>query len=319
MTSKFIVAKIQNFYENHKSSLSKLYELFRKFVVMKQGSIIIADAGGTKTDWIAIESGGGEINRVQTGGINAVTMHIEKIRESVCSASRLLNSEDVRSIFFYGAGCGSAENCKRIAEELLHEWPDAKIDVASDMLATARSLWGAGAGVACILGTGANSALYDGKEIIDNTPPMGFILGDEGSGAAIGKRFLSDVFKKVAPVAVIELFQKEIGWSIQDVIAETYRGTTPAKFLASILPFLHANISESYIKLLIVSEFKLFFQRNVLRYANIENLEVSFVGSVAYYFADLLKEAATECSLKIGRIEQSPLEGLIKYHIANGI
>lgn len=287
------------------------------FAFMTKNSIIIADAGGTKTAWLKITEGDWKINFFQTGGINAVTTPTEKIHEHVADACAQIATERVKKVIFYGAGCISPEACQRVESELRLKWRDAIIEVASDMLGASRALLGRSPGIACILGTGANSALYDGTKITDNTPSMGYILGDEGSGAAIGKRFISDVFKQVAPQYVVEKFHKQFGITLPQVIENTYRGDAPPMFLAGVLPYIHENLGDEYYSELVKDEFKRFFKRNVIRYEGAGQLPICFTGSVAYNFAGLLAEAASECGLWVEKVQKSPLEGLVAYHMNN--
>ena len=169
-------------------------------------------------------------------------------------------------------------------------------------------------GIVCILGTGSNSAYFDGKKMIRNIPPLGFILGDEGGGTALGKRLLGDIFKEIAPKCVCDAFFNETGLSKGDVIEKVYRSAAPNIFLASFVPFIKKHLDNSYINSLVRQEFRRFISRNVARYENSHSYPISYIGSVAYHFRDILREVTESEGFKVGLIEQHPMSGLKIYH-----
>ena len=198
---------------------------------------------------------------------------------------------------------------------LLQEaFPQAKeIEAHSDLLGAARALCGHNYGIASILGTGANSCLYDGKRIIANTPALGYILGDEGSGGVMGKLFLHELYKGVLSKNIRLEFEQEYSLKMSDVIQRVYREPMPNRFLASLAPFIHRHLSDPAVKRLVTDNFRDFFRYNIRPY-NHSEFPVSFVGSVAWYFRDQLAEAADIEGFTLGTILKSPIEGLLRFH-----
>lgn len=278
--------------------------------------IIIADAGSTKIEWVAVSTAKKTEFRLVTSGHNAAVAPDGTLAKLISDEGAELRSlgREVREIHYYGAGC-AGDRCLKVAGELSEIFPSANCHVNSDMLAAARSLCGHEPGIACILGTGSNSCLYDGERIADNVSPLGFILGDEGSGAVLGRQLLGHIFKKQLPHSVIGLFKEEYPeLSLQDVIERVYRCGGPNAYLASFAPFLSRHIDIPEIDRFVSDEFERFFRFNVLAYEGAGSLPVNFIGSIAYNFAPQLKNAAERCGCHIGRIEQAPMEALIDFH-----
>lgn len=277
--------------------------------------ILIADCGSTKIDWCVLNGNKLE-KQFFTTGINALLMPEEQICETL--AKELVPEAqgfDIEEVYYYGAGCLSEGICSNVSRAIAANIPTAKIiSVNSDLLAAARALCGNAAGIACIMGTGSNSCYYDGKQIVDNVSPLGFILGDEGSGAVLGKLLVGDVLKKQLPEELCEKFLKEYDLDRMKIIENVYKKPAANRFLASLSPFLIKNIEEPAIHRLVLNAFKAFFVRNIENYSNYKSLEVSFLGSVAYYYQEVLKEAAAALDIKVGTIIKSPMEGLLKYH-----
>lgn len=271
---------------------------------------LIADSGSTKTDWklecLSTGEGGG---RALTQGINPFHMTEDTVlgvlrNELLPQLGALASS--VEEIEFYGAGCTVAKI--PVMQRLLSEvFPSAKnIVVGSDMLGAAKALLGNEEGIACILGTGANSCLYDGEKIIANVSPMGYILGDEGSGAVLGKTFINELYKG-GHSDFISVFEKETGLTQADIIQKVYREPLPNRFLASLSKFIGAHIAEEqWIEDMVVDCFRDFFRKNVRHY-NRKDLSVCFVGSVAYYYQSQLMKAAEMEGFVISKVLKSPL------------
>ena len=275
--------------------------------------ILIADSGSTKTDW-ALQSAPGSLERFHTQGINPFhqdrTVIVEILRRELLPQ---LDLETISNVFFYGSGVRPEQEPVMIS--LLQEaFPYAKqIEAHSDLLGSARALCGHNYGIASILGTGANSCLYDGETIIQNTPALGYILGDEGSGGVMGKLFLHALYKGVLSENIRSEFEQEYGLTMSDVIQRVYREPMPNRFLASLAPFIYSHLSDAVVYRLVVDNFRDFFRYNIRPYGHPE-MAVSFVGSIAWYFRDQLSEAAAAEGFRLGTILQSPIEGLIKYH-----
>ena len=277
--------------------------------------ILIADCGSTKIDWCLIENGK-VAKQVFTSGINALLMSEEQIRQTI--ADELvpeIKGYEIGSVYYYGAGCLFDDICANVRRAIAANIPSAKtIEVDTDLLAAARALCGKNPGIACIMGTGSNSCYYDGVRIVDNVSPLGYILGDEGSGAVLGKLLVGDVLKNQLPAALCEKFLKKYDLDRQKIIEGVYKKPAANRFLASLSPFLIENIEEPAVHRLVLNAFKAFFVRNIENYEGSKTMPVSFVGSVAYYYRDVLEEAASSLGIKIGTVIKSPMEGLIKYH-----
>lgn len=273
-------------------------------------NILIADSGSTKTDWQIMLPLNVSIKH-QTQGINPFHMSEETIKGIISSEllpaiGECMDKDEIGEIHFYGAGCTPAKI--PVMEGILKElFPAAEVvEVASDLLGAAKALCGKSEGIACILGTGANSCLYDGEKIVENVSPMGFILGDEGSGAVIGRTFINELYKGKHR-DFIGVFEAETGLSQADLIQKVYREPMPNRFLASLSVFINQHLEEqSWMKDMITECFRNFFRKNISHY-NRPDLEVNFVGSIAFYYQDMLKKAANLEGFKIGSIVKNPL------------
>lgn len=274
--------------------------------------ILIADSGSTKTDWCVIERGKPAL-RFQTRGMNPFFQTEEEIGKEI-ETGLLPALKDLipSAVCFYGAGCAFPEKNEMIRRSVNRYLP-VPVEVGSDLLAAARALCGDEPGIACILGTGSNSCYYDGKEIINNVSPLGFILGDEGSGAVLGKLLIGDVLKDQLPPALKEQFLTQYGLTQTSIMDKVYRQPFPNRFLAGLSPFIREHLDEPAIWELVTRSFLAFFTRNVKQYDCFE-LPVHLVGSVAWYYQDILKDIAFDLGIRIGTVAQSPMEGLIAYH-----
>ena len=279
--------------------------------------ILVADCGSTKIDWCLLKNGKVE-KQVFTLGMNAVMLTEEEMRQRI--GDELvpeLTGYPVAEVYFYGAGCISDEVCGNVARAIRSNFPSATtVEVHTDLLAAARALCGREAGIACIMGTGSNSCYYDGIEIRDNVSPLGFILGDEGSGAVLGKILLGDVLKNQLPADLCEKFLTQYELDRLTIIRRVYKEPQGNRFLSSVTPFLLENIDRKEIHDLVLNSFKSFFVRNIAQYKGYRDLSVNFIGSIAHYYRPVLEEAAAACGCRVGNIIKSPMEGLIKFHTA---
>lgn len=278
---------------------------------------LIADCGSTKIDWCLLNNGKVE-KQVFTLGMNAVMLTEEEIsRRLADELAPELAGYPVEEVYFYGAGCISDEVCGNVARAIRANFPGAEtVEVHTDLLAAARALCGRTPGIACIMGTGSNSCYYDGETIRDNVSPLGYILGDEGSGAVLGKILLGDVLKNQLPADLCEKFLKEYDLDRLTIIRRVYKEPQGNRFLASVTPFLLHNLDRPEIHDLVLGSFKAFFKRNIAQYAGYTELSVNFIGSIAFYYRSVLEEAAAAFGCKIGSIIKSPMEGLIQFHTA---
>lgn len=277
--------------------------------------ILIADCGSTKIDWCFVE-GGKTVKTVNTTGINALMLTREEIiaRLKAELAPAIEGFNRVEAVYFYGAGCISEDVCDNVRHAIATVVSAPRIEVATDLLAAARALCGRQPGIACIIGTGSNSCYYDGREIKDNVSPLGYILGDEGSGAVMGKILVGDVLKKQMPEHLCEAFLREYDLDRLTIIKRVYKEPQANRFLASLTPFLSKHIDEPEIHALVVNSFKAFFVRNIHAYKDYDKLPVNFIGSIAYYYEPQLREAAQAASCTVGTILKAPMQGLIAYH-----
>lgn len=216
------------------------------------------------------------------------------------------------SVVFYGAGCGRhfPEASARMAAALGRRFRTPDVEVLSDLTGAARALFGRGEGIACILGTGSNSCHCRGGEIVENVPPLGYILGDEGSGAALGRNLLNGIFKGYIPLR--DELTAATGLDYEAVIRRVYRQPAANRFLASLAPFVHAHTDHPAVREMVLSGFRDFARRNLSRYQ--PGLPVACGGGVAAHFAELLREALAAEGYVVAQIVESPAEGLIRYH-----
>lgn len=290
--------------------------------------ILIADSGSTKTDW-AIVTGASQPVVLNTQGINPVHQSREEIvrilREEFVSlmasnpevqklrSSAILTPQFPLAVYFYGSGI--RPEMETLMTVLLREtFPQAQIvEAHSDLLGAARALCGRNEGIASILGTGANSCLYDGKAIVEHTPALGYILGDEGSGAVLGKRFIHDLYGGIFSENIRETFEKETKLTLAEIIKRVYRQPMANRFLASLSEFITNHLDDSEVRGVVVQNFIDFLRYHISPYCR-QDLPVSFVGSVAWYYKDELHEAAERLGYKLGTVLKTPLAGLIRYH-----
>lgn len=276
--------------------------------------ILIADSGATKTDWLIEDMNLSTI--VKTEGINPFHQNEDYIRETINNSllpqlETISEKSCVTEIYFYGAGC-LPQPAEKIINILQAFFTETKIHAYTDLLGAARALCGRNPGIACILGTGSNSCMYDGEKIVDNVSPLGYILGDEGSGAYLGKRFIGDCMKGQLPASIKEDFLDNSNLTIKDILEKVYRQPQANRFLASITPYIYKVKEEASVKTFLHECFTDFFKRNIMGYDT--TLEISFTGSVAWYFQEEIKEAAEQLNLKTGKFIKEPIWGLKEYH-----
>lgn len=313
-------------------------------------NILIADSGSTKTDWSLIDGQGQVVMTCKTQGINPIHMQDAEVLQIL--KSELILLESPQEVYFYGSGVTEAMK-PRMNSLLQQAFPGAKVEAEGDMIGAARALFGNKPGIACILGTGANSCLYDGQRMVMNTPPLGYILGDEGSGAVLGKLFLNGIFKGTISSAIQKKFLDWSGLDYPAIINKVYRKPLANRFLASLCPFISQQIAEGEMHengtdelndamalyRVVLGNFNDFYEKNLLPYIkyvkasaeDISQLEpgvkawdsslgegipmIGFVGSIAHYFeAPLRNVMEDEHHLHIAKIMRVPMEGLIAFH-----
>ncbi len=280
--------------------------------------ILIADSGSSKCAWKMIGRSG-MASAFYTSGCNPFFRTTESIYEELSKDLLPYTTPQVEKIFFYGSGIINEEKAGIISAALYQLYPNAKIELYSDVLAASRSIFGTSKGIACILGTGSNVCLFDGKEVVTGISPLGFILGDEGSGAVLGKKLLGDYFKEVMPEILRKKFYEKYRLTRDEALQRVYRTEKPNHFLASFAPFLSEEISAEYSRNLISNSLIEFFERNVTRIPDYTSYPIGFVGSIAYYFKEIVNEVCSNYKMNCISIQQEPMEGLVKYHQVSNI
>ncbi len=279
--------------------------------------ILIVDGGSTKTDWCFCD--GADVRYdVKTQGINPCHQEKELIvgilQKELVPYLPESGALAVSDIYYYGAGCATTAICNELASVLKEFFCNAMVQVCSDMLGAARALCGKSEGIACVLGTGSNSCLYNGNEIIDQIPSLGYILGDEGSSAALGRRLISDCLKRQMPKDISDEFMRKYDLTQDIIIENVYRHPMANRYMAEYSRFLTEKRNIDQIHKLLVHCFTEFFQRNVIGYHR-PWLPVNFTGSIANAFTSELSEAAESVGMTVGVIMQSPIDGLRRYHL----
>jgi glucosamine kinase len=277
--------------------------------------VLIADSGSTKTDWRLLIPGG-ETQSFSTVGFNPYFHTSQQISEELGKSLIPLMPKDKvpESVFYYGAGCGTRQNAEIVAKALRSKFQGAGVIVDSDLLGAALGLSDNKPGIVAILGTGSNSCLFNGKEIVDNLPSLGFILGDEGSGAQIGKRLVKAYLDRTIPENMRIAFEEKYGMTKEEILDNVYRKPFPNRFLAAFTRFCSTQGHDPYIRELINTSFDEFLELKICKYENWEKLPIHFTGSVGFVFKDILGETLLRRGMNVGQITHSPMEGMIKFH-----
>ncbi|MBI3518463.1 MAG: hypothetical protein HY062_03785 [Bacteroidetes bacterium] len=278
-------------------------------------SILIADSGSTKTDWVLLDNNN-IIIQFQTIGFNPYFQSSEDIYNEIKTVLiPVLHDQlhHINQISYYGAGCSTPEKVQVVKQGLYLAFGNILSEVNHDLLAAARALCGKEKGIACILGTGSNSCLYDGKSVVENIPSVGYLFGDHGSGATIGRSFIQHYFDGKLPIHLRTAFENA-GYHREIILENVYKKPMPSKYLASIVKFLSDYSNDSYVNDLIKTCFLDFFDAQISKYTNAKTLPVNSVGSIGFYYKHLLEEAAKEKGYTVGNVIKSPIDGLIKYH-----
>lgn len=278
--------------------------------------ILVADSGGSKTDWRLLKKDG-SIGQAHTLGFNPYYQPIEHLHTMVGeSLVSQVAGEPVDEIFFYGSGVSSEKNQELIKKTFLEFFPNARIEIGWDLLAAARALCGREPGIACIIGTGSNTCLYDGEKITGNVANLGWILADEGSGTNIGRKFLKDYLRGKLPETLGAQFHERFPFTREEFLEKIYQQEKPSAFLASFMKFIFQHVKEPYCYKLVYDNFADLYEENVMRYPGYKELKTHFTGSVAFYFSDILRQVASDKGITVKNILESPIAGLTLYHQA---
>lgn len=277
-------------------------------------SLLIADSGATKTTWTVL--GGKRKKTITTPGISPYFFSSAEItallREQLVPH---LPKEGVSAVYFYGTGCATPDNKALVKTGIKKAIPSAReTEVQSDLMAAARALCGREKGISCILGTGSNSCVFNGKKIVRNNPAPGFILGDEGSGAYLGKKVVQYFIYETFDEELMHRFRLKFNTSYREILQQVYKEPWPNRYLASFAPFLSENRGHFMIENIIEDGLTDFVTTHLFKYPETWTLPVHFVGSIAWHFRDMLAQVCEACELNLGKVLQSPMQGLIQYH-----
>lgn len=279
-------------------------------------NVLVADGGSTKTEWILFNTRE-QYASFTTPGINPFYQETDGIIDSIkpILEKNVIIQPDF--IYFYGAGCGSEQKQEIVSNALKYIYSSSNIFVGSDLLGAARSLCQNNSGIACILGTGSNSCYYDGHEIVSHISPLGYILGDEGSGAVLGKKLISDILKNQLPAIVSEKFFDTYQLDVNSILDSAYKQPFPNRYLAQFSKFIYDNLNIPEVEKIVLESFEEFITRNVLQYEQVNTAGLYFTGSIAHYFQNQLLSILNAFNLKPSKITKTPLKDLIVYHKQN--
>ncbi len=277
--------------------------------------ILIADSGSTKTDWRILDQNE-VIAQTQTVGFNPYYQDADSIANELKANLLPLCTKEVTQVFYYGTGVTNEEKAGVIRDAILKVFPTCRqIEAQSDVVGAARAACGKIAGIACILGTGSNSIYFDGEKTGFQVPPLGFWLGDEGSGGHLGKSLLLSYLHKEMPLEIRTKFEEKYGTMDRlTVLENAYHKPFPNRYFASFSRFLFDNLEDDFCSNLVENCFLQFFQKYILKYPMCHETNVNFVGSVAFYYKDLLTKVADSQNIRIGRILEAPIGGLVEFH-----
>ncbi|MBO7608623.1 MAG: hypothetical protein J6S96_00265 [Muribaculaceae bacterium] len=274
---------------------------------------VIAESSSTRTEW-ALVQGDEVLEHAFTQGLNPYFMSRRDISHTIrLELPKEFFKRRWNNIYFYGAGCSNPDKIKTVEASLVAQFK-TPVTVMSDLLGAARGLLIHGTGLACILGTGSNSCLYDGESIVHNVRSLGFILGDEGSGAALGRIFLGDAMKGIAPKALVEEFFDKFKVTVDDVMDSVYNNSSANRNLRTYAFFLADHLNDEYVYELLEKELGRFFERNICQYKDYQKYPLAFVGSVATTFSDILLQVAAKYEVVVQKIVRHSMPGLVTYH-----
>jgi N-acetylglucosamine kinase-like BadF-type ATPase len=280
--------------------------------------ILIADGGSTKADWIALDNDRNEVFRVRTLGLNPAVVSKEELTNRIVNMFQLINiKKEVTEIHFYGAGCGTPEPVEILKNVLKEIFINSKINIAEDMLAAVYAATGNKPAIVCILGTGSNSCFYDGNSMYMNTVSLGYSVMDEASGNYFGKLLLREYFYSKMPKRVSDKFKEEYNLDADFIKFNLYRQPNPNMYLATFAKFMFEFKEDKYIKRIIKRGFNEFFKYRILPFEKTEDTPIYFIGSIAFYFREILEKVAKKNKLKVTGIIQRPIDSLLDFHKKN--
>lgn len=274
---------------------------------------LIADSGSTKAEWVLLQNG--RKKTVHTPGISPYFLSAEQVVDLLQNELvGKLKGAEVSQIYYYGTGCSSIDNVRSIRRALKKVFPASKIDVQTDLMAAARAVCGREKGIVSILGTGSNSCYYNGKKIVKNSPGLGYVLGDEGSGAYLGKKVIQYYLYNTFDEDLRARFDAKFTTTPMDILDHVYKHPLPNRYLASFSMFLAENRGHYMIENIIEDGLNDFFYQHLCKYTEVWKLPVSFIGSIAYGFKDVIAELCHSYEFELGKIIKNPMQGLLTFH-----
>jgi len=274
---------------------------------------LIADSGATKAEWCLLNNG--KKKTLFTQGISPYFLNTDQIAElATKELAGHLRKLTVEHLYYYGTGCSNIENAKSIKHALTRVFPQAAVNVNTDLMAAARAVCGHEKGIACILGTGSNSCFYNGKNIVKNSPGIGYVLGDEGSGAYLGKKVLQYYLYDTFDEDLRARFDARFVTTTSEILDSVYKKPLPNRYMASFALFLAENRGHYMIENIVEDGLNDFFFQHLCKYNEVWKFPVHFVGSVAFGFKDVLEQLCGSYQFELGKVLKNPMEGLVKYH-----
>lgn len=274
---------------------------------------LIADSGATKAEWCLLKKG--KKKTIITQGISPYFLNTQQITELLeKELNPGLKNSTVDEIYYYGTGCANTANAASVKKAIQNIFADAKVEVTHDLMAAARSLCGRKKGISCILGTGSNSCFYNGKKIVKNSPGLGYVLGDEGSGAYLGKKVLQYYLYDIFDSELKGRFDLTYMTNASEILENVYKKPLPNRYLASFTKFLAENRGHYMIENIIEDGLNDFFFIHLCKYKEIWKYPVNFTGGVAFGFKDVLQQLCNNYEFEMGKVMKNPMEGLVEYH-----
>ncbi len=278
--------------------------------------VAIVDSGSTKSDWVILDEFKNVFLKTETIGFNPNFISRELIVPEIEKNTSLTSVKNsVTKIYFYGSGCGIKQNCETIEYELRRVFINAQISVREDLAAAAYAAYNGKPAIICIMGTGSNSCYFDGENLKIKLPSLGILIGDEGSGSAIGKQLVRRFFMQKLPQDLHEEFENTYHLTIEEALKNMYHSTRPNAFLADFNKFVVDRKDHPYFVQMVSEEMRNFFEYQVVPYQESKEAEINFIGSIAYYYETILRSVASELQLNVGHVVQKPIESLVNYHI----
>ena len=276
--------------------------------------ILIADGGSTKADWILLDKSGNQVLKTRTGGLNPAVFSESLLINRIQENEDLVNYKDkITNVYFYGAGCGTVKPTALLKSIFESFFINALVEVKEDTYAATYAVT-TEPGIVCILGTGSNSSYFDGKDVVNGVPSLGFILMDEASGNYFGKRLIRDYYYKRMPKKLAEKFESQFDLDADTIKRNVYKESNPNTYLASFAEFIFKNDRNKYFDKVLEKGINVFFKTRILTYKQVNEVPVHFVGSIAFFAKEIIEEVAKKYNVKLGSIVRRPIDGLIEFH-----